>query len=98
MAVEAFVDAWRDGWPGLNRGQVEGGFESFAGDVGTGVGAGDFLFGFEGAGFVTGLGEEGAGELGELWGEGGVVGWDEGEEGLFDGAVHCGDAAPMSRG
>lgn len=66
--------------------------------MGIGVGVGDFFFGFEGVGFVMGLGEEGVGEFGELWGEGGVVGWDEGKEGLFDGVVYCGDVVFMSWG
>lgn len=62
-----------------------------ASDVGAGVGAGDFFFGLEGAGSVSGLGEERAGELGERLGEVGVVGGEEGEEGLLEGAVHAGD-------
>lgn len=64
-----------------------------ASDVGAGVGAGDFFFGLEGAGSVSGLGEERAGELGERLGEVGVVGGEEGEEGLLEGAVHGGDGA-----
>lgn len=62
-----------------------------ASDVGAGVGAGDFFFGLEGAGSVSRLGEERAGELGERLGEVGVVGGEEGEEGLLEGAVHGGD-------
>lgn len=78
---------------GLAR-YMDGGREGgvpVASNVGAGVGARDFLFGLEGAGPVSGLGEEGAGELGERLGEVGVVGGEEGEEGLLEGAVHGGD-------
>lgn len=69
-----------------------------ASDVGAGVGARDFFFGLEGACSVSGLCEEGAGELGERLGEVGVVCGEEGEEGLLEGAVHGGDGGVGWRG
>ena len=74
------------GWGvGLREGRLP-----ITSNVGAGVGARDFFFRFEGAGPVSGLGEEGAGQLDERLGELGVVGGEEGEEGLLEGAVHGG--------
>lgn len=89
MRVQALVDARRDGRARLDGRQVERDLEPVAGDVGAGVEAADFLFRLQRADAVARLREQGAGELDEWRGEGFVVCGEEGEEGLFDGAVHC---------
>lgn len=81
---ELVVDARRDGRPGLDLREVEGGLEALAGDVGAGVGAADLLVGLEVAGCVARLGEEGGRELEERGWQVGVQTWQDGSECLLD--------------
>lgn len=98
MGVQAFVDAWWNRRPWFNGRQVQGGFETIAGQMGAGIGSGNFLLGLQGAGALARLSEQRAGQLSQGLGEGLAVRRQQREERLFDGAVHVGDNRLEAKG